>query len=430
MNNEDNNSSGIEEADWRYLLNINQLSLYLDRNDLIQLSLTCKQLRLKLKSKFISKLELMRGGIIIPSRPNGPSKKKQLNILFDIVEEDYLDRYNIVNHCIIWNFFNSRFARSIFNLFTNITRLELYSGYAENDYNYFSMDEKVGSNTVLIEALYPLKNLESLIMDSELINNLKYSSRLTLKLPFSLKNLTLIESKLNQRHLKFYPIEIINEKYSNLNKVTIINNKMLSNMLTRMKSLTDVTIFNSRHFTKRNIAKFLLLNPQLEKLTVPAYFLEHSLVNSILQMKQLRELNIKYSSFAYPHDITYFSANTSIEYLNICSDVSGDRLIPVLNRLKSLKVLEFSNNSLYNLTEIEFSACTNRIPLLHLNNLKYAQEAIHSFNNPEIFDSIRFTDMFELEYYLENYEGDDLDNWGVCHLDVKNSEEFSLIKIS
>jgi hypothetical protein len=425
MNSEVNNN--IKEVNWKYFPNTYQLSLYLARNDLIQLSLTCKCLRLKLKSKFTSKLVLMKEGIIIPSKPNKSSKSKQLISLSEILEEDYLDRYNIVNHCVIWGSFNKGFAKNFFNLFTNITRLELYSGYIENYYNYFYTDENFGSNTVLIEALYPLKRLESLIMASELINNLRYSSSLALKLPLCLKNLTLIESKLNQRHLKFYPIEIINEKYSNLNKVSIINDRMLSNMLTRMKSLKDVTIFSHRDFTRSNQIEFLLLSPQLESLTIPAYFLEHDLVNPILQMKQLRQLNIKYFHYWIPGDISFFQVNTSIEHLNIDTNIGYDVLLPFLNNLKSLKVLKFSDISLFDIVYIDFSECTNRIPLLHLNNLKHGKDGICSFENLKIFDSIRFTKVFELDYYLANYERDELENWDVCHLDLENSEDFTLI---
>ncbi|KXN66568.1 hypothetical protein CONCODRAFT_11553, partial [Conidiobolus coronatus NRRL 28638] len=60
MNNEVDNINKFEEFKWKYFLNIFQLSLYLNNNDIIQLSTTCKHLRLKLKSKFISKLKLMR----------------------------------------------------------------------------------------------------------------------------------------------------------------------------------------------------------------------------------------------------------------------------------------------------------------------------------------------------------------------------------
>jgi hypothetical protein len=425
MNSEVNNN--IKEVNWKYFPNIYQLSLYLARNDLIQLGSTCKCLRLKLKSKFTSKLVLMKGGQIIPSKPNGPSKSKQLIPLSEILEEDYLDRYNIVNHCVIWESFNKGFARSLFNLFTNITQLELYSSYNKNNSDYISIDRKVGSNTVLIEALYPLKRLESLIMGSQLINSLRYSSRLILKLPFCLKNLTLIESKLNQDLLKFYPIEIINEKYSNLNKVTIINDRMLSNMAVNMKSLTEVVIFNHQRFTNSNLTKFLLLNPQLEKLTISAYFFEHNLVNPILQMKKLRQLNIKYYHYRVYSDISFFQVNTSIEHLDIGAKICYDVLIPFLNNLKSLKVLKFSDISLFDIVYIDFSECTNRIPLLHLNNLKHGKYDICSFKNLKIFDSIRFTKVFELDYYLTNYERDELENWDVCHLDLKNSEDFTLI---
>jgi hypothetical protein len=306
--------------------------------------------------------------------------------------------------------------------------LELYSGYVYDYYTYLSVTKDIGSNTALIEALYPLKKLESLTMNSELVNNLRYSSRLTLKLPLCLKSLILIESKFNRYRLKFYPIEIINEKYSNLKKAAIINDRMLSNMTASMKSLTDVTIFNHQHFTKTNLTKFFLLNPQLEKLEAPVYFLECDLVNSILQMKQLKQLAIKYSQHGISEEVYSMPVNTSIEYLNISCHISRDILVPILNNLKSIKVLEFSNFSFYSFLDIELLEYEGRIPLLHLNNLWYAKDAICIFNNPKMFDSIKFTNMFELDYYLTNYEGDDLEDWNPCHLDLRNNEGFTLIK--
>ncbi|KXN66564.1 hypothetical protein CONCODRAFT_11547 [Conidiobolus coronatus NRRL 28638] len=422
------NNNNIEKVIWRYLPNIYQLSQYLPQSDLIQLSLACSQFRDKLNSVIFKKLELMRGGIVIPGKPNKSSKKKQLISLLDMLEEGYLDRYNIVNHCIFGEFFNSRFARNFFNLFNNITQLELYSGNDYNCYIHLSITEDIGSNTALIEALYPLKNLESLTMSSELINSLIYSSRLSLKLPVCLKSLNLIESKVDLNRLKFYPFENINEEYSNLKKVTIINDTMLSSMVTRMKSLTDVTIFNHKYFSKNSLIQFLLLNPQLEKLTAPAYFLERDLVNSILQMKQLKQLNIKYSLYRTSDDIRNMPVNKSIEHLNISCPISSDILVLIFNNLKSIKVLEFSNFSFYSILDIKFSANEGRIPLLHLNSLMFANDAIRLFKNPKIFDRIRLTNMFDLDYYLTNYKGDDLESWDVCNLDPTNSTEFNLIK--
>ncbi|KXN64731.1 hypothetical protein CONCODRAFT_14028, partial [Conidiobolus coronatus NRRL 28638] len=174
MKVEDNNPN-IEEVNWKYFPNFYQLSQYLAQSDLIQLSLTCKYLRLKLKSKFVSKLELMRGGVVIPGKPNKSSKKKQLVSLFDILEEDYLNRYSVVKHCVIREFFNTRFARDFFNLFTNITKLELHLGYKENYYYRHTNDYTIRSNLVLIEALYPLRKLESLKICSEFIDDYESS---------------------------------------------------------------------------------------------------------------------------------------------------------------------------------------------------------------------------------------------------------------
>jgi hypothetical protein len=375
-------------------------------------------------------MELIRGGEIISGKPNEQSKKKQLAILLKMLEKDYLDNYDIVNHCIIWEFFNSTFARNFFSLFINITRLELYTSYNNDHFSTFPMCGTIGSNYILIEALYPLKNLEFLKIDSELICSWKNGSRLYLKLPCCLKSLTLIDSESIQKYFKFYPVENINEEYVNLKTVTIIKDRMLSNMMATMKSLTDVTIFTRQHFNFKNLSRFLLLNPQLEKLTVPTYFLECSLVNSILQMNKLKQLNIRKAYYARTDNIIYSHINTSIEHININGYICEDRLVPLLNNLKSLKVLEFSDFSFYALVEIGMSVYEGRIPLLHLNGLWHGKEAISSFANLEIFDSIRFTNMFDLDFYLTNYTGNDLKNWKVCYLDPANDEEFTLVKIA
>jgi hypothetical protein len=426
MKLEDNNSN-IEEVNWKYIPNIYQILEYLPHSGLIQLSSTCKHLRLKLKSKCISRLDLMRGGKIVPGKPNKPSKKKQLISLFDILEEDYLDRYNNVNHCVFWEFFNSEFARNFFSLFSNITRLELYSSYYGDYYDNFLANDVIASNGVLFKAIYPLKNLEILKIRSSLINTHEPYSKLFLKLPLSLKIIFIIQYDYGFRDLSFYPMENINGEYSNLKKVSIINSRMLNNMTTRMKSLIDVTISSQENLSTDCLIQFLLLNHQLKKLSIPGHFLKCRLANSILKMQQLKRLDIIYSIYGDPDVIDNPPANTSIEHLNITCNTSTDILIPFLNNLKSLKVLEFSKNSLYNFMQVSFSTCTNIIPLLHLNSLEYDIYDICIFNNSEIFDRIKLTNLFNLDYYLANYEGDNLKNWDIYHINPINSKEYTLI---
>ncbi|KXN64732.1 hypothetical protein CONCODRAFT_14029, partial [Conidiobolus coronatus NRRL 28638] len=134
MNVENNNPyTGL--VDWRYFPIIYQLSQYLPQSDLIQLSLTCPQFRNKLNSTIFRKLELNRGCELIPGKHNLLSRSRQLISLFDILEKDYLEKYSVVKHCVIWDFFNTRFARDFFNLFNNITKLELCLNY-NGDYYY------------------------------------------------------------------------------------------------------------------------------------------------------------------------------------------------------------------------------------------------------------------------------------------------------
>ncbi|KXN66563.1 hypothetical protein CONCODRAFT_11546 [Conidiobolus coronatus NRRL 28638] len=409
--NVENNNPNIGVVNWRYLPNIYQLSQYLPQSDLIQLSLTCSQFRNKLNSTIFRKLVLMRGSVVIPDKPNISSKRRQLISLFEMLEEDYIEKYNIVKHCVIWDSFNSRFAKDFFNLLNNITKLELCLSYNGDYYYRHSNSDINGSNLVLIEALYPLRKLESLKISSELIDDYESSKH-----------------ELYFRDLNFYPIESINEEYSNLKQVNIINEKMLSNMSIRMESLTDVTIFNRQDFDIRNLVKFLSLNPQLEKLTIPDHLIEYRLANSILQMQHLKQLNIEYSIHGELDAINNLPVNTSIEHLNIICNTSTNRLVPFLNNLKSLKVLEFSNNNLRNFAKIDFSSCTNRIPLLHLNSLKLNIYYISRFNNQKIFDRIRLTNMYDLDYYLANSERNSLEDWDIYNLGPANSRDFTLIK--
>ncbi|KXN66569.1 hypothetical protein CONCODRAFT_80452, partial [Conidiobolus coronatus NRRL 28638] len=59
--------------------------------------------------------------------------------------------------------------------------------------------------------------------------------------------------------------------------------------------------------------------------------------------------------------------------------------------------------------DVDFSEYGGRIRLLHLNSLWYAKNAISSFDyleifeNLEMFDRVKFTNMFELDYYITNY---------------------------
>jgi hypothetical protein len=429
MNNKFYNNQNIEEVNWQYFPDTHQLSLYLAHNDLIQLSLTCKRFRVKLKSKLLSKLVLLKVGEIIPGEPNYPSKKKQFTALFDILQEEYLDRYDAVNHCVIWDFINRSFAKKLSNLYTNITRLELYSTYSDHDCNRYFIHPAIGSNTILTEILYPLKYLESLKMSGELINCFESSSKLSFKLPKSLKILHVIESDYNINMLNYYPIENIDEGYTNLKMLTIMNNKMLKTITTKIESLTDIIIFSRQQYCFNRLDWFFSLNSHLKKLTIPENFLRSEVVKTVLQMNQLKQLNIN-PAYHYGDDkLVEIPLNVSIEHLNISCHINIDILVPILNNLKSLKVLEYSNFDFYSFLNANLCELKSTLPLLHLNNLLDAKYEIDYFTNPEAFDKIRFTNMLELSEYLTEYGSDNLKKWKVYKKNPVNSSDFWLTKI-
>ncbi|KXN67870.1 hypothetical protein CONCODRAFT_19340 [Conidiobolus coronatus NRRL 28638] len=426
MNKKIDDSRNIEEVNWKNFPDTYHISLYLTHNDLIQLSLTCKYLRLKFKSKILSKLALLSGGEIIPGKPNESDREKQFAILAGMLEEKCLDRYDTINHCIIWGFINRSFAKKFFNLFANITRLELYSNYYER---YF-VDSTIGSNTILTEILYPLKNLESLILSSELINSSESLSKLDLKLPNSLKILHLIESYYNVDTLNYYPIENIDEGYTNLKKLTIINNNMLKNITTKIESLTDVAIFSRQHYRFEKLSQFFTLNSQLKKLTIPENFLRSSIIKTVLQMSQLKQLNVNLPYHKGDGGLYSNPINTSIEHLNLSCNIDIDILVPILNNFKSLKVLEYSNFDFCNFLKVDLSELSCKLPLLHLNNLFNAKCFIDFFLNPEAFDKIRFTNMFNLSEYLMEYGGVNMKRWKLYRKNPVNNSDFWITKIN
>ncbi|KXN66571.1 hypothetical protein CONCODRAFT_11556, partial [Conidiobolus coronatus NRRL 28638] len=355
------------------------------QSDLIQLSLTCSQFRNKLNSTIFRKIELLKDGEIIPGKPNKSSKKKQLDILIDILEEDYLDKYHFVKHCISWEFCNNSFNTQFFNMFKYITKLELYSG-STNITNFAS---DTGNSSRLINILKYLKNLEILRLGCKLINFTETENISDFKLPICLKVLNVMG--FSSDRLSFSPIENINEEYAKLKNATIINNSMLASMVVLMSSLTEVTFFNNQYFSADLLCQFFSLNPQLKKISISLKFVQSN-------------------------------------HLNIGCDITQNILIPILSTLTSLQTLEFSEYDFWNFSSIDWSSYDKKIPLFYLNGIWNANSNVDEFVNPEIFDKIKFSNMFELEYYFMYYGFDELDNWKVVQDDLADSREFWLVK--
>jgi hypothetical protein len=416
------NNNNIEEADWKYFPNIYQLSQYLLQSDLIQLSLTCSQFRNKLNSAIFRKLELIKDGELIPGKPNKPSKKKQLGILIEILEEDYLDKYHLVKHCILWRPCNNAFNIKIFSMFACVNKLELYSDIT----NFRNVASNTGTGSSLTNILKPLNKLEFLIIDCKLIDFSETNTISEFKLPICLKVLKVTGDSSNSLNLN--PIENIGEEHVNLKEATIINNSMLDNMTVLMSSLTEVDLFNNQYFSTELLSQFFSLNPQLKKISISLKYIQFNVINSILQLKNLDHLYISNSNDKNTKELKNLVINTSIKHLNIGCNITQNILIPTLSSLASLQTLEFSEYDFHNFSSLDWSSYTRKIPLLHLNGIWNAKSNVDEFVNPAIFDRIKFSNMFELDYYLMYYWFDELDNWKVVQDDLSDSREFWLVK--
>ncbi|KXN65330.1 hypothetical protein CONCODRAFT_20778, partial [Conidiobolus coronatus NRRL 28638] len=329
------NNFDVKKVNWKYS-DIYQLSQYLSQSDLIQLSLTCSQFRNKLNSTIFRKLDLIKYGEVTNSK-----YESKINFFMRTLKKIYPSRYRFVKHCLLLVPCSSSFAVKFYNTFSYVTKLELYSSIDNSRYVIF--DTNNISN--LISTLKPFNKLEILILDCKLISLSEDSGSSNFKLPTCLKVFN-ITGDLGY-NLSFGPIENINEEYTGLKNVTIINNKMLANISNSINSLTEVVILNNNHFCCKTLTQLFSQNSQLKKISISLKFIEFNVINAILQLKKLDMLNIMYYKGAITSELKNLAINTSIKHLNISYDITQNILLPIILSMKSLHTLELSN---YNFT--------------------------------------------------------------------------------
>jgi hypothetical protein len=422
MNNKVDNKINTEEVNWKHLPNILQISQYLPRNDLIQLSLACSQVRNKLNSVLFKKLELIKNRKIIPGKPNTPITRKILDVLVDMLEDSYLNKYRYVKHCILREPCDAIFTGKLFNLFTNITNLEIY--FIERGMGVLG-SKPVGSD-YLIQVLKPLKNLEVLTLHYMLIKSLEAGSESNYKFPTCLKELNIV-GRLSGG-LSFDSIENINPEYSELKKVIIINNNMLTNMSGSFKSLTEVTIPDISHFCAKLLNSFFLINSQLKKISISLEFLDTNVINTILQLKNLHQLTITNTHNVEINGTKILTTNTSIRYLCVYSNLSQNGLLSILSSLKSIHTLEISNCDFVKFIDLDWSSYNGKIPFLYINGLRNTAYKTRELLKLGIFDKIRFSDNCTLDWYYKYQEFDKLENWEIIQHDPSDNKEFYLVK--
>jgi hypothetical protein len=409
-----NSNPGIKEVNWKYFPDIYQLSQYLLHPDLIQLSLTCSQFRNDLNSSIYRKLELLKGDEVIPGRPNISNKEKQFDTLFNVLEEDYLGKYHFVKHCILWEPCSSAFSTKLFSTFTHINKLELYSS-----------GDSISRST-LVHILEPLKSLEVLVFDCRFIDSFDVESVPNFKFPTCLKVLDVTGYSVCS--LNFAPIEIINGEYTELKKITIVNNDMLASISSSISSLTEVTIFNNQYFCPKLLIQLFSSSPQLEKVSISLEYIESDVINSILSLKKLNRLNIaEYIDEKY-NELSSLTLNTSIKHLYIGGDITQNILLPILSSIESLDTLEFSGYDFWNFNTIDWSSYNGKISLFVLNAVFFTGHNLDILFDSPIFGKIKFINSFELDFFIKEFEFDNLENWKVIQDNPLNETEFFLVR--
>jgi hypothetical protein len=314
-------------ANWKILPDTATLCQYLSRNDLIELSETCKRIRKQFKSEILKKLNLniFANKYSVRERIYSSNFEKVLNTLLDFLEEDLENKLHLVNEIAIHWSFDDQYAKRIINLFPNIVKFK-FSGW-------FTYLCKQG----LIAILNNMKYLEHVELSFRGNENPSFSSE---DITFS-KFLKSIKTYNLEVTPEFQSIlDNIDSDYTRLTSLSITSSKLLENLSIQMHSLKEAIILNNPGFDNLLIIEFLKKNPQLAKLEI--FFNEYTnkLINTILSSKYLKYLAIQECIDLEIESFDNYHINNSIEKLELGPGGISGLASLLINSCKNIKIIE------------------------------------------------------------------------------------------
>jgi hypothetical protein len=363
---------------WVYLPNTDTLPQYFKQNDLIELSKACKSYRFQLKSQVLRRVNI-NTRVIKLLNIRSQHKKHEHERIINSLRFDFAESFHLVSHVIIKISFSNEYICKFFALFPKISNIKII-GHLRYGFNN------------LITTLHNSKHLEHIILSPKFTTFNSKLNSVYFSLFYRLKSIN-IECSSCKNGEKL-PIDIIDSSFINLERLTVVNDHMLSKLSNGAPYLLYVEFFQKYYFNMEELNSFFTNNYQLKQVSISSNNLDENVVNSILALGNLYKLEIKCYGYR-ACNLKIYTENFSIKHFVYDGFEFVHFNAAITNILKMCKSLE-----VYQIFDIKYYDCimSNEFPLIDtllLTNLFYSNinklvPKFSKFNKVKFRDGCRF----------------------------------------
>lgn len=389
-----NKYSNDNSDSWEYLPDTNTLLKYLERKDLIELSKCCRSYRNQLERPVLEELSL------ITWRNNNWKNyyeltksweyEKAVEILLTSLGSKLKLTKKLILDCHISHLFKDIFVK----LMPNIKTLILYGS---EEFNCC-----LGQG--LIANLKGMKRLEHVniryIWDTA--SNVNIIDQI---FPKSLKTLKITYGcDFSYNEDKFTIYDTIDSSYINLYSLSIVSNRMLQNLSSKMPNLQEIEIKDISNLDSTKLVNFLKSNPQLRKITTKHINYSIEILKTLLFSSHLEYWDFLGGNWK-ELEFKNILSNYSIKYLKINSSMHASLALQLINACKGLETLDLTYyHSLNTLDWLKFGR--------NINILKISCTSLDFYNITEIDNSKLFNQVIiYARTSIKNYNINKLNNY-------------------
>jgi hypothetical protein len=357
-------------TNWEILPESVTLLQYLNRADLIELSCCCKRYRNQFERIVLRNLN--DSGYDVKRLDNYLilGKEHSFDNFIFMLERDLGNKVKYVKEFNFWGSLSRELARNIATLLPNINRIRFF---------YWCENESELGLITLLDSLKNLKHIEFDIIDEDL-PDIESSEQIFPN--------TLCSIKVNIANDAPYFVPIFNtidSSYANLTSLSIVSNKMLTNLAHCIQSLSEVEVINHWDLDDSVLLEFIKQNPQLAKLEINFNKISGKILESILSSKCLSYFSIIKNRYYFNEEFNYFPINYSIKKLRLRGIISAELALKIINSCKNLKNLELINCNFLR-DKFEWDNINQKISNIHFINCYCNGELIQTLDKLQIFD--------------------------------------------
>jgi hypothetical protein len=398
---------------WVYLPDTYTLSQYFKQSDLIELSKTCRKYRIQLKPQTLKVLTISSKSL----KNINITHSGQSHIYRDILNSlklSYIGSYHLVKEAIIETKFSNKFS-----------------------YNFFALFPEISNVKILSYQSYSLKNLISILQFSKYLQHVTFNSNFRRFNPlldsvyydlfYQLEsvNLSVSPRMVNEK----LPIDIIDCSFTNLKKLKIVNNRMLSKLSDGIPSLLYVEFSQKYQFEIAALNSFISNNHQLKQISIPGNSLDENVMNSILDLEKLEQLEVSNTRCYHTPNFYPSTINLSIKHFKYNIQLSRNNFSMIVKLCKGLETFEiYSSKVVVMLTEVFSEELPDINTLIISCPLEFYQ--ILSLDVKLIkFKQIKFRNFLKFSVF-EKYMYSWIYYWKPKYDYSKDTDEFTLVRIN